>query len=135
MSQHIPYTVPQGDGFNSGSQRVDSKTSHVPVEVVLVTQDFEICGLVHVNTTIREDRRLTELLNDPHRKFLAVTDAQIISRHSPTSPRVYPFMQLRVDTIQLMHPSAQSILRQNPYDEAASQQFDNLRDKVNSDAL
>jgi hypothetical protein len=84
----------------------------LPLEVVVLTPDFEIKGYVHVLRSSREDRRISDLLNNTEKRFLAITNAQLIHRHMPSSPRHYAFIQLHVDTVQMVHPSTQTLLGQ-----------------------
>ena len=60
--------------------RIQSKDTAIPVEVVILTSDHEILGIVHVSRDAKEDRRISDLLNNPDRRFLAVTDARLINR-------------------------------------------------------
>ena len=49
-----------------------------PVEVFIITKDHEIKGTVYVSKYTKSNRELTELLNDKERRFLAVTNAEIV---------------------------------------------------------
>lgn len=110
-------------------KRIRSKDAAIPMEVVILTQDHEVQGIIHVSRDAREDRRISDLLNDPDRRFLAVTDAKLISRTGPGSPRLYSFMQLHIDNIIMIHPSAQSVLRNTEYSKDEALRFDGLRSK------
>lgn len=116
------------------SKRPQSKEAAMPVEVVILTQDHEIHGIVYVSRDAREDRRISELLNDPERRFLAVTDVKLINRAEPSTPRLYRFMQLQVDNIIMLHPSAQAVVRNPDYSKDEALKFDQLRDKFNRTA-
>jgi hypothetical protein len=112
----------------------DERLNALPLEVMIITADHEIKGLIHVSRADREERRISTLLNNPHRRFLAVTDAQVIHRNTPSSPRRYSFLQLHVDNIMMIHPSAQSLIRQantgNSTPEEGSR-FIALRERLN----
>lgn len=108
-------------------QRIHSKDAAVPVEVVILTPDHEVQGIIHVSRNAKEERRISDLLNDPDRRFLAVTDARLISRTGPSSPRIYSFMQLHIDNIIMIHPSAQTVLRNTEYSKEEALRFDDLR--------
>lgn len=113
------------------SKRPRSKEAAMPVEVVILTADHEIHGIVHVSRDAREDRRISELLNDKERRFLAVTDAQLMGRQTPSSPRRYRFLQLHIDNILMIHPSAQSVASTSDYSKEEALRFDSLRSKFN----
>lgn len=84
---------------------MSSKETALPIEVLILTPDHEVRGLIHVSGTVAEDRRLTDLLNDPKRRFLAVTDAHLVNRVGPSTPRLYSFLQLHMDNIIMIHPA------------------------------
>jgi hypothetical protein len=98
----------------------------LPIEVMVMTLDYEIRGFVHVARASREERRISDLLNAPEKRFLAITNAQLIHRHTPSSPRHYSFIQVHVDSVQMVHPSAQALLGQTRYDNS------NAEAKLNS---
>ncbi|MGE0200809.1 MAG: hypothetical protein AB7P76_07570 [Candidatus Melainabacteria bacterium] len=110
-------------------QDFDNNTA--PIEVEILTKDYEIQGLVHVSREVRERRRLSELLNDTRRRFIAVTDARLIARNGPATPRYYSFVQLHVDTILMIHPSMESMAREVTYGEDEQNRFEELRGKMN----
>lgn len=59
----------------------------MPVEVCILTKDHDIKGTVHVSKLTKANRELTELLNDKERRFLAVTNAEIMGKNSSNTPR------------------------------------------------
>jgi hypothetical protein len=127
----LPSSLPQQITDTVDEERLNA----LPLEVMIITADHEIKGLIHVSRTTREDRRISTLLNDQQRRFLAVTDAQVMTRNTPSSPRRYSFLQLHVDNIMMIHPSAQSLIRQtntsnSPSSEEGSR-FNALREKLN----
>ena len=103
----------------------------LPVDVVILTVDHEVRGTVYVSKSIKTSRQLTELLNDKQRRFLAITDAEIIDRKNPSSPRKYNFLQIHMDYILLVHPATQVLIRQNARAQEDVLRFRELRDKLN----
>jgi hypothetical protein len=116
------------------SKRIASKDAALPIEVVILTPDHEVLGIIHVSRDAREDRRISDLLNDPDRRFLAVTDAKLINRVGSSTPRVYSFLQLHIDNIIMIHPSTQAVVRNTDYSKDEAIRFDSLRAKVNQAA-
>jgi hypothetical protein len=108
---------------------VSGKKNALPVEVVILTADHEVQGTIYVSRNSREDRRISELLNSPNRRFLAVTDARLINRQGPSSPRLYRFLQLHIDNIIMIHPSAQAVMRNGEYTRQEGARFEELRNK------
>lgn len=82
----------------------NSKERFAPVPVIIQTRDAEVQGLVYVERSTREERKLSELLNDPNRRFVAVTDAQVTPRAGVSTPFEYDFLMLHVDNIVMVHP-------------------------------
>lgn len=113
-------------------QKREEAQASIPLEVVILTKDHEIQGIVYVLRDVHEDRRISELLNDPSRRFLAVTEAKLSTRSTPSTPRVYSFLQLHIDNIVLIHPSVQSLMRNTDYSKDEALRFDAFRDKLNS---
>jgi hypothetical protein len=101
----------------------------IPLEVIVITADFEIKGFVHVSRASRDDRRITDLLNATEKRFLAITNAQLIARRSASSVRHYAFIQVHVDSVQMVHPSAQSLLNHG-LDDDAQQRYNALRSRA-----
>lgn len=106
------------------------KENMLPIEVILLTEDHEIRGLVYVSRNTKEERRLTDLLNDNRRRFLAITDAELLHRHSPSAPRHYSFMQVHMDKIIMLHPSTQRLVNKNNYGVEDALRFDQFRAKL-----
>ncbi len=103
----------------------------IPVSVAIVTLDFEIEGVVYVSRQTEPHRRISDLLNSADRQFLAVKDVRLTHRKQPSSPRFYEFLHVNVEHIVMMHPSAQSQLKNATYTQADSERFDQFRDKLN----
>jgi hypothetical protein len=108
----------------------DPREGALPIEVTLLTQDHEIRGLVYVSRSAKEERRLTDLLNESSRRFLAITDAELHNRHAPSGARHYAFMQVHIDQIIMLHPSTQSLVNKSPYNADQFQRFEQFRNKV-----
>ena len=104
----------------------------MPVDVEILTKDHEIQGVVHVSREVKEKRRITELLNDPERRFLAITDARITSRKGTTTPRFYSFVSIHIDGIIMIHPSAESTARAVGYSEEDNQRLNKFKEKLNA---
>jgi hypothetical protein len=106
------------------------KQDALAIEVVIQTPDYEIEGLIHVSRNTRKDRRLTELLNDQTKRFLAVTDAKLRPKQGESTPRIYRFLQLRLDDIQMIHPAVQAVSMNAAYSGEESDRFNTLRNKL-----
>lgn len=102
----------------------------VPVEVLILTVDHDIKGTVHVSKYTNTNRELTDLLNDRERRFLAVTDAEIVNRKTGGPPRKYNFLEVHIDYILMVHPSAQVLFKENSRAQEDIVRFRELRDKL-----
>lgn len=111
---------------------IHSKEAAIPMEVVILTPDHEVHGIIYVSRTTRADRRISELLNDRDKRFLAVTDAKLITRTGPSAPRLYSFLQLHIDNIVMIHPATQILMRNTDYSKDEALRFDSLRVKMNA---
>jgi len=103
----------------------------VPIEVLILTLDHDIKGVVHVCKYTDTNRELTDLLNDRERRFLAVTDAEIYNRKTDGPPRKYKFLEVHIDFILMVHPSAQVLLKENYRAQEDIARFRDLREKLN----
>ncbi len=103
----------------------------IPLEVVILTIDHEIKGTVYVSKYTDNNRDLTDLLNDKEKRFIAVTDAEIVNRKVGGAPRKYKFLEIHTDYVQLVHPSAQIIFQENIKAQEDVARFRDLRDKLN----
>jgi hypothetical protein len=106
------------------------KAATIPVEVIILTNEHEIRGIVYASRKAKEDRRISDLLNNPSRRFLAVTDAQLTARNQPSSVRHYSFLQIHIDNIILIHPSTQALVKQGTYSREEASRFEEFRLKV-----
>lgn len=105
--------------------------STIPIEVLILTVDHDVKGTVHVAKYTNTNRELTDLLNDKERRFLAVTDAEIINRKSGGPPRKYNFLEIHMDYILMVHPAAQVIFKESTRAQEDIARFRELRDKLN----
>lgn len=103
----------------------------IPIEVLILTIDHEIKGTVHVSKYTNTNRELTDLLNDRERRFLAVTDAEILNRKTGGAPKKYNFLEVHIDYILMVHPSAQVLFRETARAQEDIARFRELRDKLN----
>ncbi|MGN0192911.1 MAG: hypothetical protein ACI4CY_05250 [Candidatus Gastranaerophilaceae bacterium] len=103
----------------------------IPVEVYILTADNDIKGTVHVSEYTNSNRELTDLLNDTGKRFLAVTNAEIIPRNSSAPPRKYDFLEVHMDCIQLVHPSTQVVFKEFAKAQEDIARFRELRQKLN----
>ena len=104
----------------------------VPIEVLILTLDHEIKGTVFVSKYTNTNRELTDLLNDRERRFLAVCDAEIHNRKTGGPPRKYNFLEVHIDYILMVHPSAQVIFKENIRAQEDIARFRELRDKLHN---
>jgi hypothetical protein len=105
--------------------------STIPIEVLILTVDHDVKGTVHVAKYTNTNRELTDLLNDKERRFLAVTDAEIINRKSGGPPRKYNFLEIHMDYILMVHPAAQVIFKESTRAQEDIARFRELREKLN----
>jgi len=109
------------------SKNVDT----IPIEVLILTVDHDIKGTVHVAKYTSTNRELTDLLNDKERRFLAVTDAEIINRKSGGPPRKYNFLEVHMDYILMVHPATQVLFKESTRAQEDIARFRELREKLN----
>lgn len=102
----------------------------VPIEVLILTANHDIKGIVHVAKYTNTNRELTDLLNDKERRFLAITDAEIINHKSGSTPRKYKFLEIHIDYILMVHPTAQVLFGENYRAQEDVARFRELRDKL-----
>ena len=104
----------------------------VPIEVTILTADHDIKGVVHVSKYTNTNRELTDLLNDKERRFLAVTNAEIVERNSNNiPPRRYNFLEVHIDCIMMVHPSSQVVFKDTGKTQEDIARFRELRKKLN----
>ena len=101
-----------------------------PIEVCIITKDHEIKGTVYVSKFTKSNRELTELLNDKDRRFLAVTNAEIVALTGNATPRRYDFLEIHVDSIMIMHPASQTLFKETTKAQEDIVKFRELRNKL-----
>ena len=116
------------------AKKANSADEAMPVEVEILTKDHEIRGIVYVSREQKEKRRLSDLLNDQERRFLAITDVSLINREGPSTPRHYSFLEVHLDNIIMLHPSAESVAKGIEYTADQSKKFERIREKINRPA-
>jgi len=102
-----------------------------PVEVLILTLDHDIKGTVHVSKYTNTNRELTDLLNDKDRRFLAVTDAEIVNRKLGGPPRKYNFLEVHMDYVLMVHPASQVLFKESSRTNEDIARFRELRNKLN----
>jgi hypothetical protein len=74
------------------------------LRAIIVTRFFNLEGNIHFPRLGKEGRRLSNMLNTD-RKFIAMTDVQIINRVNGTrDPKTYPFIQINIEAIEFIQP-------------------------------
>ncbi len=101
-----------------------------PVEVCIITKDHEIKGTVYVSKYTKSNRELTELLNDQERRFLAVTNAEIMPQGGTAAPKRYDFLEIHIDSIVIMHPSSQTLFKESSKASEDIVKFRELRNRL-----
>ena len=102
----------------------------IPIEVSILTVDYDIKGTVHVAKYTNSNRDLTDLLNDKERRFLAVTNVEIYSKNSSAPPRRYNFLEIHMDYILLVHPTTQAVFKETGRAQEDIARFRELRNKL-----
>ena len=102
----------------------------VPIEVFILTKEYDVKGTVHVAKYTTNNRELTDLLNDRERRFLAVTNVEIYPKNT-TAPRRYDFLEIHMDYILMVHPSTQVVFRDTGKAQEDIARFRELRNKLN----
>lgn len=108
----------------------NDSTQTMPIEVCILTKDHDIKGTVHVSKLTKANRELTELLNDKDRRFLAVTNAEIMGKNSSSAPRRYDFLEIHMDQIVIIHPSTQVLFKETSKAQEDIMKFRELRNKL-----
>ena len=101
----------------------------IPIEVCILTKEHNIKGTVHVSKYTNTNRELTDLLNDREKRFLAVTNAEIIGKDS-SAPRRYYFLEVHIDAIVMVHPSNQVLFKETSKAQEDIMRFRELRNKL-----
>ena len=116
---------------SEGLEKMAKNLDMVPIEVSILTADHDIKGVVYVSKYTNTNRELTDLLNDKERRFLAVTNAEIYPKNSNQPPRRYNFLEIHMDYVLMVHPSAQAVFRDSGKTQEDVARFRDLRLKLN----
>ena len=108
-----------------------SKEDTTPIEVFIITKDHDIKGTVYVSKYASTNRELTDLLNDKERRFLAVTNVELVGKNSVAAPRRYDFLEVHIDSIVMVHPATQVLFKETSKAQEDIQRFRDLRNKLN----
>ncbi len=74
------------------------------IRVMVSTPNYTMEGNLFLSRSMKENRRLTNLLNSDKR-FIALTDVTMTDRKSgETDPAPYQFIQLNLDMVELIKP-------------------------------
>ena len=103
----------------------------IPIEVCILTVDHDIKGTVYVSKYTNTNRELTDLLNDRDKRFLAVTNAEILSRTTSAPPRRYNFLEIHIDYILIVHTSSHVVFIESGKAQEDIARFRELRNKLN----
>ena len=104
----------------------------IPIEVYILTKEYDVKGTVHVSKYTNSNRELTDLLNDRERRFLAVTNVEIYPKTGAQSvPRKYDFLEIHMDYILMVHPTSQVVFRETGKAQEDIARFRELRNKLN----
>ena len=101
----------------------------IPIEVYILTKDHDIKGTVHVSKYTNTNRELTDLLNDREKRFLAVTNAELMSKGG-TTPRKYDFLEVHIDAIIIVHPATQVLFKETSKAQEDIMRFRELRNRL-----
>ena len=115
----------EGDYFYMAKNR-----DTIPIEVYILTKDHDIKGTVHVSKYTNTNRELTDLLNDREKRFLAVTNAELMSKNSNVAPRKYDFLEVHIDAIIIVHPATQVLFKETSKAQEDIMRFRELRNRL-----
>lgn len=102
----------------------------IPIEVYILTKDHDIKGTVHVSKYTNTNRELTDLLNDKEKRFLAVTNAELMGKNSSSAPRKYDFLEVHIDAIIIVHPATQVLFKETSKAQEDIMRFRELRNRL-----
>jgi hypothetical protein len=75
------------------------------VHALVLTRNFQFEGDLHTPKLGKDGRRLSNLLNDPNRKFIVLTDVTIIDRADGSKdPKPAPMIQVGLSSIEFIRP-------------------------------
>ncbi len=102
----------------------------IPIEVYILTKDHDIKGTVHVSKYTDTNRELTDLLNDREKRFLAVTNAELMGKNGTSAPRKYDFLEVHIDAIIIVHPATQVLFKETSKAQEDILRFRELRNRL-----
>jgi hypothetical protein len=74
-------------------------------KVTVTTATSVLEGWIHLPKTGKGERRLTNLLNMPDKRFLAMTNVLVADRVNPTrQPESHPFLEVNLSTVEFIKP-------------------------------
>ncbi len=72
---------------------------------MVITRGFQLEGEIHTPKLGKEGRRLSNMLNDPNRKFIVVTNVTITNRATGTKdPKPASMIEVSIDSIEFIRP-------------------------------
>ena len=117
--------------FIKGEQIFMAKNQDtIPIEVYILTKDHDIKGTVHVSKYTNTNRELTDLLNDREKRFLAVTNAELMGKNGTSAPRKYDFLEVHIDAIIIVHPATQVLFKETSKAQEDILRFRELRNRL-----
>ena len=102
----------------------------IPIEVYILTKDHDIKGTVHVSKYTNTNRELTDLLNDREKRFLAVTNAELMGKNGTSAPRKYDFLEVHIDATIIVHPATQVLFKETSKAQEDILRFRELRNRL-----
>jgi hypothetical protein len=75
------------------------------IHAMVLTRNFQFEGDLHTPKLGKDGRRLSNLLNDPNRKFIVLTNVTIINRADGSKdPKTVPMIQVNLDSVEFIRP-------------------------------
>lgn len=83
------------------------------MRAIVVTRAYQLDGELHMPKMIKEQRRLTTVLNS-ERKFLAMTNVKVINLLTgKQEAELTPFLQVNVNSIEFVKPYPEEMEQEN----------------------
>lgn len=81
-----------------------SELTTEPTKIEIVTATHQMVGYIFLPRAMKENRRLTNLLNGDKR-FIALTKVAVTDRLTGhKESKIYPFVQININSIELVKP-------------------------------
>lgn len=75
------------------------------IRVLVVTRHFEMEGEIYCPRQGKQGRRLSRMLNNKERQFLALTNVQVLNRRTNTKDeKIYPLIQVCMHSVEYICP-------------------------------